>query len=87
MAFVIVLSYFCYHVLSGERGLLALMELSKQVQQSRQQLDITNAERLNLQHRVNLLRDESLDLDLLDERARKLLGYVGEDEVVYNNIN
>ncbi len=85
LAFVLLLAYFCYHAVSGDRGLLALMKLSNQVEQSRQELDNVNFERLKLEHRVSLLRDESLDLDLLDEQARKLLGYVGTDETVYTN--
>lgn len=83
LVFLLVSCYFCYHAISGERGLLALMELSKKVEDSRQQLDIINADRLKLEHRVSLLRDESLDLDLLDEQARRLLGYVAADETLY----
>jgi cell division protein FtsB len=81
--FILLLSYFSYHLLSGERGLIALMELSKKVDDSRANLDQVVADRLRLEHRVSLLRDESLDLDLLDEQARRLLGYVGKDDVIY----
>jgi cell division protein FtsB len=80
---VLLLVYFGYHAITGDRGLLALMRLSKQVEQSRNDLDQVVADKLSLEHRVSLLRDESLDLDLLDEQSRKLLGYVGKDEVIY----
>lgn len=85
LAVVLVLSYFCYHAVSGERGLLSLVELSKKVEAAKMNLDIATSERIQLEHRVSLLRDESLDLDLLDEQARNLLGYVGTDEIVYTN--
>lgn len=85
LVFVLLLGYFSYHAVSGDRGLLALMQLSQKVEEAKKELDQTNAERLKLEHKVSLLKDESLDLDLLDEQARKLLGYVGKDEVIYNN--
>lgn len=83
LAFILLLGYFTYHVVSGDRGLFALIELSKKVDDSKSELDVVNAERLDLEHRVSLLRDESLDLDLLDEQARRLLGYVAPEETVY----
>lgn len=85
LAGVLLLAYFCYHAISGDRGLLSLVELDNKVQQSRQELDRASAERLRLEHKVSLLRDESLDLDMLDEQARKLLGYVAEDEIIFTN--
>ena len=81
---VLLLIYFSYHAISGDRGLIALMNLSKKVEESKNELDIITAERIKFEHKVNLLRDESLDLDLLDERARQLLGYIGEEETVYD---
>ena len=84
LVIMLILAYFSYHVISGERGLLSLMDLSKKVEESSRKLDVTSAERLKIENRVSLLRDESLDLDLLDEQARRLLGYAGENEVIYN---
>jgi cell division protein FtsB len=37
---------------------------------------------LQLEHHVNLMRGESLDLELLDQQARKILGYASPDEKV-----
>lgn len=51
---------------------------------SRADLDIVHAERLKMERNVRLMRDESLDLDLLDEQARRVLGYADKDERVYN---
>lgn len=82
---VLTFGYFFYHVISGESGLLSLIEVSKKVNEAKGELDIVSAERLRLENRVALLRDESLDPDLLDEQARRLLGYVAEDETVYIN--
>lgn len=84
LLFAVVLLYFSYHVVSGERGLLALIQLSQKIEQARLELDIVHAQRLKYERNVKLLRDDSLDLDLLDEQARRLLGYAEKDEKVYN---
>ena len=84
LLFVVILSYFSYHAISGERGLLALIQLSQKIEEARSQLDIIHAERLKFERNVRLMRDDSLDLDLLDEQARRLLGYAGKDEKIYN---
>ncbi len=80
---LLLLAYFSYHVISGDRGLLALRELSKKVEDSQKKLDTANSEKMELEHKVSLLKDNSLDLDMLEEQARRLLGYIGKDEKVY----
>ena len=37
---------------------------------------------LKLERRVKLLRSSSLDLDMLDEQARRVLGVIGPEDVV-----
>lgn len=81
---VVILSYFSYHAVIGDRGLLALINLSKKIEIARQELDIIHAERTKLERNVMLMRDDSLDLDILDEQARRYLGYAGKDEKIYN---
>ena len=65
-------------------GLFLKKHLSQKVDKSKNDLEILKAERLHLEHRVKLLSPESLDLDLLDEQARKLLGYSKVGETVYS---
>jgi cell division protein FtsB len=74
--------YFCYHALSGERGMLALIKLRQQVEKQSAELDNTRAERLQIEHKVTLMRPDSLDLDLVDEQARRSLGYAGKNEAI-----
>ena len=83
LLFVIFIGYFAYHAIHGQRGLTAMISLSQQIEEAQTRLDEIHSERLYLEHRVSLLRPESLDLDLLDERARATLGYAGEGEEVY----
>ncbi len=78
----IALFYFGYHAIQGEHGVIAWFELSQQMEQARAELAVATAERAFLEHRVALLRPESLDRDLLDERARHMLNLARPDEFV-----
>ena len=80
--FACLTSYFCYHALSGERGLIALIHLSAEKERQENELDLVRAERLRIEHKVTLMRPDSLDIDLIDEQARKSLGYASKDETV-----
>ena len=77
-----LLVYFSYHAVSGSRGLLALLELRREIAATEAELDRVAAERAALERRVERMRPESLDLELLDERARATLGLIHEDEVI-----
>ncbi len=77
-----VFAYFAYHAVQGDRGLLAWLKLSQQVQDAQIEYDRLDAKREELARRVQLLHPESLDRDLLDERVRVMLGYVGKDDIV-----
>lgn len=78
----LVFAYFAYHLLHGDRGYFANKGLQVKLVQAEQQLDAKKAERVALENRVRLLRPDSLDLDLLDERARVVLGFVRPQERV-----
>ncbi|MET4807981.1 septum formation initiator family protein [Limibacillus sp. MBR-115] len=74
--------YFGYHAVQGERGFLSYVKLNKELAQIAAQEAAVSKERRELETQVAGLRPESLDLDLLDERARLLLNYGGGDEAV-----
>jgi cell division protein FtsB len=60
-----------------------MFKLTHQLDKLQNELDTVRAERLHIEHRVNLMRSDSLDLDLLDEQVRKILGYASPEEGVY----
>jgi cell division protein FtsB len=76
--------YFAYHLVQGDRGLIAWLRLTQQINEAHMTLAQVQAERDPLAHRVSLMRDR-LDPDLLDETARSSLNLVGSDEVVIFN--
>jgi cell division protein FtsB len=76
--------YFAYHLVQGDRGLIAWLRLTQQIDEAHTALAQVQADRDPLAHRVSLMRGR-LDPDLLDETARGALNLVGADEVVIFN--
>lgn len=79
---ITVIGYFLYHTVQGERGLVAYAGLSEEVRIGEARLAQLRAERQQLEHDVSLLRSDSLDLDMLEERARAVLNYVDDDDIL-----
>ena len=69
----LVIGYFGVNAYSGNRGLRAKQDLDQQIAELSAELDALKAERANWERRVSLLKSESIDPDMLDERARVLL--------------
>ena len=76
------LLYVGYQSVQGERGLLGWVERSAEVEKTRAEVAALAEERRKLERRVSQLRTESLDLDLLDQEARRLLNLGHPDEEV-----
>jgi cell division protein FtsB len=77
-----VIGYFAYHATEGERGLRSYFALGHQIELARAERDSAEMERRIIERRVAALRPGSLDLDMLDERARQVLNLVHEDDFV-----
>ena len=75
-------AYFAYHLVEGERGLVAWLRVTQQVRDARASLATAEAERATHERHVELLRPQHLDRDMLDERARRALNLVGPNELV-----
>jgi cell division protein FtsB len=74
--------YFGYHLIEGERGLIAWVRLTEQIRTAKLNAEQIRAEREAQDRRVSLMRSEHLDPDLLDEQARAALNLVGPGEIV-----
>ena len=72
---VCAVGYFAFHVVHGDRGLIAWWDIKQRVAAARQILAVSRAERETLERRVRLLNPGSLDADMLEERARLMLNY------------
>lgn len=72
--------YLAFHVLHGERGLYALFKQRQMREVLQQDLAVTKKKREALEMKARYLRDDSIDLDLLDEQVRRMLGGVNDNE-------
>lgn len=75
------IGYFGVNAFTGNLGLRAQQDLDKQMTTMQRELAQVKAERAVWERRVSLLRSDRLDPDMLDERARALLGYVDPREL------
>ncbi len=72
----LVIGYFGVNAYTGNHGLRAKQDLDQQIAELTVELNAVRAERADWERRVSLLQTDSLDPDMLDERARALLDYV-----------
>jgi cell division protein FtsB len=78
----LVVGYFVWQAESGNRGLEAKKALKIRAYVLSQELATVKAERAIWEHRVALLKSDQIDRDLLEERARIVLGRVHANDVV-----
>ncbi len=79
---IVVVAYFVYHTVHGERGVLAYVQMRERVVEARANLNRLQSEQKFWEHRVKLLYPASIDRDMLDERVRLMLGYARADDIV-----
>ena len=77
----VVLSYFGYHVYHGEFGIDSKAQLRERAVVLQAELDKVRVQRAELENRVRMLRDGTIDKDKLDEQARRALNLSQPDEV------
>lgn len=76
------MGYFAYHAVEGDYGLFALGKLKDRVASLQAELAIARAEREQMERHVALMRPESLDRDMIDERAREALNMADAKDIV-----
>ena len=77
-----LLAFFGWHGFHGPRSFANEALIEAEVTRLEGELAKVSDERAARDARVALLRPESIDPDLLDEIARRSLGYVKEGEIV-----
>lgn len=74
--------YFCYHLVAGQRGYFRLMSLENQIASVSSDYAALKQQREQVEKKVVMMRPGSIDRDLLEERARHILGYRHKDELI-----
>jgi cell division protein FtsB len=78
----LLIGYFGVNAYTGNHGLRARQDLDQQIGALTAELGQAKAERDQWQRRVALIKSESLDPDMLDERVRALLDYADPRDAV-----
>jgi len=79
---VLMIGYLSAKLLAGDQGILRYRELQAEKQEAMQTLTLVMEDRMSLEYRVQRMRPDSLDLDLLEEEAKSMLGLARPDERV-----
>ena len=78
----LLIAYFAFHAWSGRYGIKAMREIADKRTRLEFELVRLKQQRAALDARVTLLRDGTIEKDMLDEQARQALNLVGPDEIV-----
>ncbi len=79
---IALMAYLTFAALQGEHGLFRLFQIEAQEKKLRAELEILRADRAVIANKTKRLSTETLDLDLLDEQARRTLGLGRADEIL-----
>jgi cell division protein FtsB len=74
--------YFAYHLVEGDRGLIAWLRLTRDIRAQSAKLEMVRTQRQALDLKVSNLKPDHLDPDLLDEQVRATLNFVAPGETV-----
>ena len=74
--------YFIIASFNGEFGVFAKYQLLAKEKVLNKELGILIEETKAIKNKIRRLSDTSLDLELLDQQARKILGMIGEEELI-----
>ena len=81
LAFTAV-AYFTFAAVQGDFGVFRRVQIEAEAQSLRAERAALTLALAEMQNRTHRLSDEYLDLDLLDQQAREVLGYIRADEIV-----
>ncbi|MYM54142.1 FtsB family cell division protein [Thalassovita mangrovi] len=75
-------AYFTFAAVQGGYGLFRRTEIQAEADLLQRDLDQLNEQVARMENLTRRLSDNYLDLDLLDEQARSVLGLIRSDEIV-----
>ena len=82
LGLMLVGGYFAFAAVQGDYGLFRRIQVEARIDRLETELAAVTAERRSMQVLALRLSDDYLDLDLLDEQARDVLGLMRADEIV-----
>ncbi|MDJ0860261.1 MAG: septum formation initiator family protein [Dinoroseobacter sp.] len=75
-------AYFVMHAVQGEYGVFNRMQIEAEEERLIKELAALETQLADIENKSRRLSDGYLDLDLLDQQARDILGYARSDEIL-----
>ena len=73
--------YFTFAAVQGDYGIFRRVAINAEAATLKVERDRLTGELAEMQNRTHRLSDDYLDLDLLDQQTRDVLGYMRSDEI------
>ena len=81
-ALLLIAAYFAVAAVQGNHGLFRQIQIEAEREALQEELTALRAEVARMEVLTRRLSDDYLDLDLLDEQARDVLGRMRSDEII-----
>ena len=81
---VLGLSYFIYHLVNIDNGISSYFTKRSVLETTKIEVEDLKNKISNIKFKINSLTREPFDRDIIDETARRLLGYKQADEIVFD---
>lgn len=81
LSFVLA-TYFTFAAVQGDQGLFRRVQIEAEMTRLKTEHAELEQELADMRNKTRRLSDDYLDLDLLDEQARSVLGMIRADEIV-----
>ena len=83
---LLVITYFVYHGIWGNRGFFRLIEIQHEIAEANQIAEATAQEKITLTQKTDALKNKNaLDRDVLEEEAARVLNMIDQNDVVILN--
>ena len=79
---LVISFYFTYNAIYGNNGLRKSIVLELEIIELNNKLNSLQKVLFNIEKKTSSLSKKNLDLDLLDEQSRKILGLIRPDEIM-----
>ena len=74
--------YFTFVAIYGNHGLKKKIDLEFKILELSKKLSLLELKSSRIEHQTKKLRNDNLDIDLLDQQARIVLGLIRPDEII-----
>jgi cell division protein FtsB len=82
IVWISIIGYFVFHIFSGARGAVSWAKSSKEAALLEKELKDLKEENKFLENKINRMRSDNLDPDLLEEQAMSVIGFSHKNDTV-----